>query len=295
MEQSRNCSEIVKVIRTLLASAKNGLLINEIVDDFKQTEGKEIPIKSLGYNTLEELLRDTNQFAMFDTKHGIKVMSKPSKDTTVNKSATNSPSKMKKKGGMMPPQRALRPTTDNHWNGTAYSQAYTQMPNRSVKKIFAQPAKLLQASHSNGNSGGGGGGGGAYRPILKQSNIKHGPKDETVYANDDTNPSTNQMIQSTKPFSQRMPNNQSNNGTSITWNQYRSSHHERIVKKSNETVAPKSSVQSRLAIQKTISTQSTDISTTQPNISTTQISSVECDDNTKHNFTDNRIIEKVSH
>lgn len=251
--ESRNCNEIVKVIRTLLTSAKNGLLTEEIVDDYEQMEGKQIPFKALGYNTLEDLLRDTNQFALIETKQGTKVVSKPSKDAYVNKSAPNSPSKAKKKGNMMPPQRALRPTTDNQWNGTAYSQAYTQMPNRSVKKAFTHPAKLLQAAYSNG---------GAYRPILKQSNIKQVPKDDTPNSVDESTHWNNSIIES-KPRAMRPQNNQQNLiGQQNLWNQ-RSAHIDRLAKKPNEVASIKSSVQSRLAIQKSISSDTVDFVQTQ--------------------------------
>lgn len=248
--EAKNCNEIVKVIRTLLTSAKNGLLTNEIVDDYEQMEGKQIPLQALGYSTLEELLRDTNQFELNDTNQGIRVMSKPTKDGNAIKSTPNSPNKGKKKGSMVPPQRALRSTTDNHWSGTAYSQAYTQMPNRSVKKAFTHPAKSLQTdsnganinTNRNTNSG-------TYRAILKQSNIKHVPKDDNPH-----NATTDEAIannwtsqQSSKPFPMRSQNHQ------------RNLYHERINKKPNESNAAggapvvKSSVQSRLAIQKSIS------------------------------------------
>lgn len=241
--EAKNCNEIVKVIRTLLTSAKNGLLTNEIVDDYEQMEGKQIPLKALGYNTLEELLRDTNQFALIDTKQGVRVMSKPSKDGNAIKSAPNSPNKGKKKSNAVPPQRALRSTTDNQWSGTAYSQAYTQTPNRSVKKAFTHPAKSLQTD----NNGGGGATnttGGTYRPILKQSNIKYVPKDESPHnAADEAANWASQ--QSSKPFPMRSQNHQ------------RNLYPERINKKPNEaaTTAPavKSSVQSRLAFKKSIS------------------------------------------
>lgn len=286
--EPRNCTEIVKVIRTLLTSAKDGLLTQEIVDDYEQMEGKQMPFKALGYNTIEDLLHATNQFALIETEQGIKVMPKPSKDAYNNKSAPNSPSKGKKKGNMMPPQRALRPTTDNHWNGTAYSQAYTQMPNRSVKKAFTHPAKLLQAAYSNG----GGGSGGAYRAILKQSNIKQVPKDETSNTFDEA---TNWNMQSTmstqsKPFPMRTQNNQANSGAPPnTWNQ-RNVYHERINKKPIETAPTKSSsVQSRLAIQKTISTDQVDYAQTP-----TQQPSFEPYDDTTSNYSNGRMIEKVS-
>lgn len=263
--EAKSCTEIVKVIRTLLTSAKNGLLTTEIADDYFQMEGKEIPFRALGYDTLEALLRDTNLFVINDTKQGIRVMSKSSKDGNSIKSPPNSPNKGKKKGSVVPPQRALRSTTDSvEWNGTAYSQAYTQMPNRSVRKAFTHPAKSPQINHSNGGDGGGGGGGGCefgsgvstktpnsglYRPILKQSNIQHVPKDENLQYTT-TDEATNWMSpQSSKSFQMRSQNHQ------------RNLYHERINRKPNEAAAlpaVKSSVQSRLAIQKTISIDPTE-------------------------------------
>lgn len=257
--EPRNYSEIVKVIRTLLTSAKNGLLIKQIIDDYKEIEGKEIPFKSLGYNNLEDLLCDTNDFALIETKQGIKVIAKPSKDAYVNKSAPNSPSKSKTKGCMIPPQRALRPNPDNQWNGTAYSQAYTQMPNRSVKKAFTHPAKLLQAAYRNGNgNGNGNSNGGAYRPILKQSNIKQVPMDEIP--NSTAAEATNNTMSQTRPFPMRQQNNQQITGNPNTWMNQRNSPIERISKKINEPPqqATKNSVQSRLAIQKNLSIDVTD-------------------------------------
>lgn len=251
--EAKNCAEIVKVIRTLLTSSKNGLLINEIVGDYEQIEGNQIPFTA---DTLELVLRDSNQFAMIDTKHGTRVMSKPSKETNTIKSTPSSPTKGKKKGNVTQPQRALRPTTDNQWKGTAYSQAYTQMPNRSVKKAFTHSTQASQTNSSHGgginssatnnnttNSGG-------YRAILKQSNIKQVPKDDNPHSAIDeaTNWSSHQL---SKPFPMR------------SQHQQRNVYHERMNRKPNEngaaTVpAARSSVQSRLAIQKTISIDATD-------------------------------------
>lgn len=275
---SKSATDVVKVIRTLLTSAKNGLLTNEINDDYKQMENKEIPFKAFGYNSLEDFLRDTNQFTLFETKQGIKVMSKPSKDAYVQRSTPNSPSKSKKKvTDMVPPQRALRPTTDNHWNGTAYSQAYTQMPNRSVKKAFTHPAKLLQAAYTNG---------GAYRPILKQSNIKQVPKDEHFTVDEATN-WTQPNVQS-RPFPMRIQqniNNQQNSGASNLWNQRNP--HDRASKKPQDVKTTKSSVQSRLAIQKTISNDTVDfVQSQQPTYEQQQ-------EDTSFNYSNGGITQKV--
>lgn len=253
--EAKNCTEIVKVIRTLLTSAKNGLLTDEIDVDYEQMEGKQIPLKALGYNTLVELLRDTNQFVLIDTKQGTRVVPKPSKDGMAIKSAPHSPSKVKKKSNAVPPQRALRPTTDNHWSGTAYSQAYTQMPNRSIKKAFTHPAKSLQTDNNGGSVTTSSG---TYRPILKQ-NVKHVPKDENPHnATDETASNWTSCQQSSKPFPMRPQNHQ------------RNSYQERINKKPNEaaaTPAVKSSVQSRLTIQKSISIEPLECVQTETNTS----------------------------
>lgn len=276
--EAKNCTEIVKVIRTLLTSAKNGLLTNEIVDDYEQMEGKQIPFKAMGYSTLEELLRDTNQFALIDTKQGVRVMSKPSKDGNTIKSAPNSPNKGKKKSSAVPPQRALRSTTDNHWNGTAYSQAYTQMPNRSVRKAFTHPAKSLQtdgAPNTTTNSG-------TYRAILKQSNIKHVPKDE--HPQNTTDEATNWTNhQSSKPFPMRSQNHQ------------RNSYQERINRKPNDSAAipaVKSSVQSRLAIQKSISIET--VEPIPPPPPETHASNQNGNESMPSNYVNGKLANKVS-
>lgn len=247
---SDKVKHVLLQIRALLTSAKNGLCVEEIQDDYKQIEGHEIPLNAIGYSSVELLLRDSNQFIFIETKQGTRVMSKPSKDAYVTKSAPNSPSKGKKKSNMMPPQRALRSTTDNHWNGTAYSQAYTQMPNRSVKKTFTHPAKLLQAAYNNG---------GTYRPILKQSNIKQVPKDDDELSN------RNPMPQA-KPFPMRTAPNQMYTGPPNLWMNQRNM--DRVPKKPTETPPTKSSVQSRLAIQKSISADTVDFVQTQSMLET---------------------------
>lgn len=279
--EPRNTADIIKVIRTILTSAKNGLLTQEINDDYEQMEGKQIPFNALGYNTLEDWLRDTNQFAFIDTKHGVKVMSKPSKDAYVNRSAPNSPSKGKKKGNMMiPPQRALRPTTDNHWSGTAYSQAYTQMPNRSVKKAFTYPVKP-QTVYSNG---------GTYRPILKQSNIKQVPKDETPNFTTDEATNWNCSVVQARPFPMRSQCSHQNS----TW-MNRNNSNDRMLKKPNDVPLAKSSVQSRLAIQKNISADTVDHVQIQQIQQTQQTQLTHENVDTSFEYSNGGIVQKVSY
>lgn len=149
--------ECIKAIRALLTSTKNGLSIREILNDYEKMEGRSLPFKALGFSSLEEMLRDSNQFHFSDAKQGYKVMAKPSKDTQhMRKLVQNqtSPYKPKKKTNSLMPQRSLRSSTNdnNQWNTTAYAKVYTEMPNRSVKKVSTHPAKLLQATFSSNGS-----------------------------------------------------------------------------------------------------------------------------------------------
>lgn len=145
--------ECIKAIRAMLTSIKNGLTIAEILNDYEQMEGRPVPFEACGFSSLEEMLRASNQFQFA----GVKVLAKPSKDSQHVRKLVQDQSlsgKPKKKTNSLMPQRSLRSSTaDSQWNSTAYAKVYTEMPNRSVKKVSTHPAKLLQAAFSsNGNS-----------------------------------------------------------------------------------------------------------------------------------------------
>lgn len=159
MEPKKQQDDCIRSIRALLTSTKNGLSIQEILNDYRKMEGKTLPFKTLGFNTLDELLRDSNQFVFNDTKQGWKVTAKPSKDSQHMQKLVQSQKasyKPKKKTNMLMPNRSLQSSTndnDNEWNTTVYAKVYNKLPNRSVKKVSTHPAKLLQATFaSNGNA-----------------------------------------------------------------------------------------------------------------------------------------------
>lgn len=228
--------EVVKSLRDLLKSAKNGLLISEIEKDYMQMENKEIPYQSLGYKTLKHFLQE--HFNVLDTKNGEKVFINP--QTNSPKRQTNKSNSVgggKKKIDSLPAQRALRSTTiKNDWNGTVYSSVDTKSPNRSLKKL-TQSYKNKSIPFQNGSSIG-------YnnstrtsemRPILKQSNIIHVPRTEEYGEHgehdDQSNFNSNPPLSRVGPKMQNYPKRSSDFGT-------------------------RSSVQSRLAIQKKLSTES---------------------------------------
>lgn len=233
--------EVVKSVRDLLKSAKNGLLISEIDKDYMQIENKEIPYQSLGYKTLKHFLQE--HFDVVDTKNGEKVFINP--QTNSSKRQTNKSDSgrgEKKKIDSLSAQRALRSTTTkNDWNGTVYSSVDTKSPNRSLKKL-TQSNKNKSIPFQNGSSI-------AYnnnnisntrtsemRPILKQSNIiyvpradEHGDNDKLKF--DQPNFISNPSLCRVGPKVLNYPNRSTDFGT-------------------------RSSVQSRLAIQKKLSAES---------------------------------------
>ncbi|KAK6617759.1 hypothetical protein RUM43_013987 [Polyplax serrata] len=46
--------EVIADLRAIIISCKNGLQINDIEDDYRETFGQDIPLKDLGYKTLQE-------------------------------------------------------------------------------------------------------------------------------------------------------------------------------------------------------------------------------------------------
>lgn len=151
---NRSKEDCIKAIRALLISTKNGLSVREIITDYQKMEGKHLPFKALGFDSVEQLLKESNQFIFSDSKQGCKVTAKTSKNTEHMRNFMQnqkSSSKPKKKTMLMP-QRGLRSSTnDQPWNTTAYAKVYNDLPNRSVKKVH--PAKLLQATFgSNGTT-----------------------------------------------------------------------------------------------------------------------------------------------
>lgn len=233
--------EVIKSIRDLLKSAKNGLLISEIEKDYMQMENKEIPYQSLGYKTLKHLLQE--HFNVVDTKNGEKVFINP--QTNSPKRQTNK-SNSELRGGMkkmdaLSMQRPLRSTTTkNDWNGTVYSSVDTKSPNRSLKKLTQsynnksipfQNGSSMSYNNNNTRTS-------EMRPILKQSNINHVPRAEEHSENDNNKSTFDQPnFNSITPLSRVGPKVQN-------------------YPKRSSDFGTRSSVQSRLAIQKKLSTES---------------------------------------
>lgn len=138
---------VVQVMRALLQSApSDGLLTRQLLNDYKSYEGSPLPFRQLGFDSVDDLIQKSGEFVQRRTHEGVKIIPKEKSDSAhINRMVQQQrPTKKKKRPTM--PQRPIRsPTANNQqprWSGSAYSSMYSGMPNRSVKKTMAAPAKI---------------------------------------------------------------------------------------------------------------------------------------------------------
>lgn len=137
---------VITVIRAILQSApSDGLLTRQLLNDYKNIEGSALPLKRLGYDTVDELIQKSGEFIQRRTSDGIKIIPKESADSAHINRLVQQQQKTRKKKRPATPQRPIRsPTANNQqrWRGSAYTDMYSRMPNRSVKKAVAAPASI---------------------------------------------------------------------------------------------------------------------------------------------------------
>lgn len=71
MEAAMNST--IKVIRSLLITSSDGLLVRQINKEYLEEVGEPIPFGKFGFSTLSDFLRSSNQFVGTKTADGIKV------------------------------------------------------------------------------------------------------------------------------------------------------------------------------------------------------------------------------
>lgn len=72
---------VVKTLRSLLNTTKNGLLEKQLRREFREMEGKDIPYKSLGYSTLLDFLRASGEFDLSTTNEGMNIRARVSQNS----------------------------------------------------------------------------------------------------------------------------------------------------------------------------------------------------------------------
>lgn len=67
---------VIKLIRSLIISSSDGLLIEDIDKLYKEDVGESVPFRKFGYDSLAEFLRSSGQFVPKKTQYGTKVKAK---------------------------------------------------------------------------------------------------------------------------------------------------------------------------------------------------------------------------
>lgn len=139
---------VIKVIRAILVSApSDGLLTRQLLNDYQNIEGCSLPFRKLGFDSLDDLIQKCDEFMQKRSYDGIKIVLnlKELKDSAHMHRLVQQQtrSKSRKKKPTMPQRPIHSPTANNQqqrWRGSAYTDMYSRMPNRSVKKAVATPA-----------------------------------------------------------------------------------------------------------------------------------------------------------
>lgn len=67
---------VIKTIRAILLSTKNGLPLHTITEEFYELEGINIPFQQFGFKSLEQFLIESNEFYLKQTIDGPKIIAK---------------------------------------------------------------------------------------------------------------------------------------------------------------------------------------------------------------------------
>lgn len=76
-----NKIEIVKTLRSLLNTSQHGLSERQLMRDFRELEGYNVPFRELGFRSFVQFLVDTKEFELLQTEEGVQVYAKLSKDS----------------------------------------------------------------------------------------------------------------------------------------------------------------------------------------------------------------------
>lgn len=138
-------STVITVVRAILTSApKDGLNIRQVMSDYQNVEGHPLPFRKFGYTTLEEFLQASNGFILKQMSEGIRVTARESRESAhINRlvKQQNHPKKKSNSTVLLPRRPVHVPSSsDNKWRSSAFSDIYSRLPNRSVKKAVAASA-----------------------------------------------------------------------------------------------------------------------------------------------------------
>lgn len=131
---------VIKEIRCLIATCKNGLYMKRLWREYKETTGEYIPFREFGFDSMEQFLRSTNQFILRSCDGDFVLMAKPTEESAhILKLIQNQNYNNKKRSD---PPRFIRPNYSSGSQQRNYGSSSLQYGNRSTRY---QPSKY-QAS-----------------------------------------------------------------------------------------------------------------------------------------------------
>lgn len=159
----------VMVLRALLTSSqtKDGIPTKQLLIDYQNFEG-QLPLKKFGFDTIDEFLTASNEFTLQRGRDGARVLARKSIDTAhITKLLAEQKNSRKNKAmPVLEPRRPIRTLTnrdENKWrSGSAFSDIYSRLPSRSVKKAVAstynsnQTGQIIRKVANNKSTNGNG-------------------------------------------------------------------------------------------------------------------------------------------
>lgn len=134
----------VAVLRALLTSShtKDGIPTKQLLIDYQNVEG-QLPLKKFGFDTIDDFLAASKEFILQRGRDGVRVLPHKNVDSAhITKLLEQQKSSRKQKSTtVLEPRRPIRTQSnrdENKWrSGSAFSDIYSRLPSRSVKKAVA--------------------------------------------------------------------------------------------------------------------------------------------------------------
>lgn len=146
------------VLRALLNSSqtKDGIPSKQLLVDYQNVNGKALPLKKFGFDTIEDFLTATNDFILQRGRDGVRVMVRAQNDSThirkyIDQQKTNSVRKQKSpvvQPVLQPRRQPIQTQSSRDENkfrsASAFSDIYSRLPTRSATKAAAATVQRVQ-------------------------------------------------------------------------------------------------------------------------------------------------------
>lgn len=143
LKMNSEMDKIINIIRALVISDKAESSITDVIRDYRNVEGGQIPFRKYGYDSLEEFLKSSGQFFVHSFRGETKISVVPTEKTAhISKMVQLQKSSAKRRGnGRSTMPRTPRSSSDQSWNRSSYSSNYRPgpSPRRIIQNISFNP------------------------------------------------------------------------------------------------------------------------------------------------------------